>query len=700
MKMRKIFYVMSFLLAFVACKSGNEVSNPLLSEFNTPFNTPPFNKIKYEHYMPAIDSSISEAKKEVESIINNPEKPTFENTIVALDRSGKRLNVVTNILFNLNSAETDTTIQRIVREASPKLTDYSNDINLNPDLFARVKRVWEMHDSLTLTPEQKTLLEKTYKDFERNGANLSEADKEKYREISKELADLSLQYEEHLLAETNAYTLNITKEEDLKGFPESLRDAAAQSAKEKGVDGWVITLDYPMYAPFMKYAENRELRKQLYIVRGSRCFKGNQNDNQEIVKRITSLRLELANLLGYPDYATFILENRMAENPEKVNKLLTDLTEASLPAAKKEVAEVQEYANQLGFNEEIQPWDFSFYSEKLKNSKYNYDEEELKPYFKLDNVINGVFLLANKLYDLKFMPNADIPVYNSDVKAYEVYDGSGKLMAILYLDFFPRPGKSGGAWMTSFRPQYKENGVDVRPFVSIVTNFTKPTDKQPSLLTHDEVTTFLHEFGHALHGMLSECTYASLSGTSVYRDFVELPSQIMENWALEKDYLDLFAVNYKTDEKIPQELVQKIIDSRNFLAGYNSIRQIGYGKIDMAWHTIRKPFTGSVDKFEKSIIDLIQVLPNVKGTNFSVAFDHIFGGGYAAGYYGYKWAEVLDADAFEMFKEKGIFNKEVAASFRKNILSKGGSEHPMVLYKRFRGQEPTVDALLKRSGLK
>lgn len=695
---KSILGIMIVLLA-VSCKEKVD-SNPLLSKFDTPFQTPPFNEIKHEHYMPALDSAISMARHEIDAIVNNRQEPTFENTIEALDQSGKLLADVSNILFNLNEAETDSVLQQIVVEASPKLTDFSNDINLNPELFKRVKAVWEKRDSLKLNPEQMMLLDKTYKGFVRNGANLSDSDKEKYRAISRELSELTVRFNQNVLAETNGYKLHITNQADLGGLPQSLIDAAAYTAKQQGLDGWVITLDYPMYGPFMKYADNRELRKQLYMAYGSRCFKGNDYDNQQIAKRIANLRLEMANLLGYPNYATFVLENRMAETPERVNEFIAELVDASLPAARIEVKEVEEFALQQGFKGNLERWDWSYYSEKLKNAKYSYNEEELKPYFQLEKVIEGVFLLANKLYGLTFLPNSNIPVYHPDVKAYEVYDGSGRFMAVLYLDFFPREGKSGGAWMTSFRSQYREKGKDVRPLVSIVANFTKPTDKQPSLLTFYEFTTFLHEFGHALHGMLSDCTYSSLSGTAVYRDFVELPSQIMENFAVEKEYLDQFAVHYQTGEKIPQELVQKIIASRNFQAGYFSVRQLGFGILDMAWHTITKPVNDDVDAFEKKVLDSIEVLPPVKGTNMSVAFGHIFEGGYAAGYYGYKWAEVLDADAFELFKQKGIFNREVAQSFRENILSKGGSEHPMELYKRFRGQEPSTDALLKRSGLK
>ncbi|KAB2869715.1 MAG: M3 family metallopeptidase [Bacteroidales bacterium] len=699
-RISKTITAMIIVLSVVSCNQEKQNENPLLAEFSTPFQTPPFDKIKHEHYVPAIDSAIAEAKGEIDRIINNSEEPTFENTIAALDASGRRLSMVSNILFNLNGAETDTVLQRIVREVSPKLTDFSNDVSLNPQLFERIKTVWNMRDSLNLTVEQKTLLDNSYKGFVRSGANLNDEDKEKFRAISKELADLSLQFSENLLAETNAYTLRIKDEKDLAGLPQSLIDAAALTAKDKGIEGWAFTLDYPMYGPFMKYAENRELRKELYTAYANRCFKGNEFDNQEIAKKIANLRLQRANILGFSNYANFVLEERMAKSSDNVNKFLQHLVDASIPATKLEVEELKKFAAEQGFKGSIERWDWSFYTEKLKMSKYSYNEEDVKPYFQLEKVIDGVFMLTNKLYGLTYKPNANIPVYHADVKAYEVYDESGKLISILYLDFFPRAGKSGGAWMTSFRSQYKEAGVDVRPFVSIVTNFTKPTEKDPSLLTFDEFTTFLHEFGHALHGMLTECTYSSVSGTSVYRDFVELPSQILENWATQKEYLDLFAVHYKTGEKMPQELIQKIIDSENFQAGYFSLRQLGFGILDMNWHSIEKPVTVSVDEFEKKSIGKFDVLPSVKGTNMSVGFGHIFEGGYAAGYYSYKWAEVLDADAFEVFKQHGIFDKETAKSFRDNILSKGGSEHPMELYKRFRGQEPTIDALLIRSGLK
>ncbi len=695
--LKPILFAMIFIFSVVAC---NNNTNPLLGDYKTPYQTPPFGQIKHEHYIPAVDSAISLARAEVDEIINSTDEPTFENTIVEMDKGGKKLSDITNILFNLNSCETDSTLQKIVREVAPKLTDFSNDINLNPKLFEKVKRVYEKNDTLNLSAEQKTLLDKTYKGFVRNGANLSESQKERYRVITRDLSDLSLQFDENLLAESNAYQLHITNADDLAGLPQSLIDAAAMVAKDKGKDGWMITLDIPMYLPFMKYSEKRELREQLFKAYNSKCFKGNERDNQNIIKRIVELRLEQAKLLGYENFSTFVLEERMAESSEKVNKFLKQLEDASIPAARRELEEVTAFAKKLGFTDKLQKWDWSYFTEKLKNQKYSYSEEELKPYFRLENVREGIFKLANMLYGLNFTLNKKISVYHPDVLAYEVTDESKKFIGVLYLDFFPREGKNGGAWMTSFRSQYKTDGQDVRPLISIVTNFTKPTDKDPSLLTFNEFSTFLHEFGHALHGLLSDVTYNSLSGTSVYRDFVELPSQIMENWAVEKNFLDLFAVHYQTGEKIPQELVDKIINSRNFLAGYASIRQLGFGILDMAWHSMNDPFTGNVNDFEKNQLKALDILPEVKGTNISTSFSHIFAGGYAAGYYSYKWAEVLDADAFSLFKEKGIFDKETANSFRTNILSKGGSEHPMILYKRFRGQEPTIDALLVRSGLK
>jgi peptidyl-dipeptidase Dcp len=698
--MRKItFLIMTTLIGFTltSCNSGGISSkNPLLEDFTIP----PFDQIEREHFIPAIDSAIVLARKDIDEIIENTNEASFDNTIEALAFAGIKLGNITTILFNLNYAETDTTLQKIVREVAPKLTDFQNDINLNEQLFTKVQTVYNNVDRSSLTPEQITLLDKTYKGFVRNGANLNEADKQKYREITRQLSETGLQFEENVLAETNAFILHLTSEDQLIGLPKSIVDAAAVTAKEKGLEGWIITLQMPTYIPFMKYSEKRDLREKLYKAYNSRAFNGNDNDNTELIKRIVNLRLELANILGYPNYAQYVLEQRMAESPAKVEAFLDELLKASIPFAKQELMEVQELAKSIGVDHNIEKWDWAFYTEKLKNKKFNFNEEELKPYFQLEKVKEGIFLLSNQLFGITFRPTTNIPVYHKDVSVYEVIDKDGSFLALLYLDFFPRDGKSGGAWMTSYRSQYKLNSEEVRPLISIVTNFTKPTTDTPSLLTFGEFTTFLHEFGHALHGIFANTTYPNLSGTSVYRDFVELPSQVLENWAIEKEFLDQFATHYQTNEPIPQEMVQAIIDSRNFLVGNLSIRQLSFGLVDMAWHSINKPFTGNVLDFEQKYMKQADVLPTVKGTAFSPGFSHIFGGGYAAGYYSYKWAEVLDADAYSLFKEKGIFCKESAQSLRDNILSKGGSEHPMVLYKRFRGHEPSIDALLERSGMK
>lgn len=684
-----------------SCNEGSKTSsNPLLGEYNTPYQTPPFDKIRHEDYKPAFDVAIQQAKAEVDSIADNKAEPTFENTIVALDGSGKLLDRVSNIFFNLNEANTDSTMQAIAQEVSPLLSDFSNDINLNERLFSRVKAVYDKRNDLGLDTEQMTLVEKTYRGFVKNGANLDSASKARYREVTRKLSELSLQFNKNVLAETNSYILHITDSSKLAGLPESALEAAAMVAKERNLDGWVFTLQQPSFLAFMKYADNRDLRKQLYIAYSTRGIRNKETDNREVIRQIVNLRLEMANLLGFKDYADLVLQDRMAESAEKVNNFLADLLKASKPVAENDVKEVEEYAHRHGFVGKIERWDWSYYSEKLRDEKYSLNDELLKPYFQLDKVREGIFTLAGKLYGLTFKENKSIPVYANDVTAYEVYNDSSKLIAILYLDPFPRAGKSQGAWMTSFRKQYKVDGKNVIPFIQVVTNFTKPTETKPALLTHYEVTTFLHEFGHALHGMLSDGTYNSLTGTSVYRDFVELPSQIMENWGLQKQWLDLFAVNYKTGEKIPAELVQKIIDSKNYLSGYSTVRQLSFGIVDMAWHSITEPFTGDVLAFEQKAMGPTELFPPVPHTAFSTAFGHIFAGGYAAGYYSYKWAEVLEADAFSLFEKNGIFDRATAESFRKNILSKGGSEHPMKLYVRFRGQEPTIDALLKKAGLK
>ncbi|HSO86120.1 MAG TPA: M3 family metallopeptidase [Draconibacterium sp.] len=678
----------------------NAQKNPLLEEFKTPHQTAPFKEIKNEHFIPAFQENIKQGEAEIEAIVNNQAAPTFENTVVALDGSGKLLYRTAGIFFNLMSSETNDELQKIAQEVSPMLTKFQNDITLNPVLFGKVKTVYSQKEKLNLNAEQQTLLENTYSNFIRQGANLSDEQKERFREISTELSKLSLTFNENVLKETNSYELNITDKSKLAGLPESALEAAAGLAKSKNKTGWLFDLNMPSYLPFMKYADNRELRKEMYLAYGSKSFKGNEFDNQENVKKIAALRLEMAHLLGYKNYADYALERRMAASPEGVYKLLDDLYEASFNKANQEKAEVRDYAKRNGFEGEIMPWDWTYYTEKLKVEKFDLNDEMLKPYFELSKVVDGVFGLATDLYGITFKPNSSIPVYNEEVIPYEVFDGDGKFLSVLYTDFHPRAGKQSGAWMNDFKGQWKENGVDSRPHITIVMNFTRPTESKPALLTFDEVETLMHEFGHALHGMLANSTYSGLSGTNVYRDFVELPSQIMENWAVEKEFLDRFAVHYQTGDKIPAELVQKIVDSQNYLAGYLSIRQLSFGYLDMAWHTQEKPFNGNIKDFEENAWAKTRIFPVIDEVCMSTQFGHLFAGGYAAGYYSYKWAEVLDADAFSIFKEKGLFNKEVAKSFRENILEKGGTEHPMILYKRFRGQEPTVDALLERSGLK
>ena len=673
--------------------------NPLLGKFNTPHETFPFDKIKNEHFLPALHEAIKQGKNDIEVITSNKTVATFENTILALDRSGSLVEKVSKIMFNLNSAETNDELQKIVKEASPLLSEYSNDITLNEKLFARVKSVYEHRNELGLDVEGKTLLEKTYKGFSRNGSNLGLEDKKKLREIDKKLSDLSLSFDEHILHETNDFVLEVNDEKDLAGLPDFVKEAAKETAKQKGKTGWAFTLQQPSYQPFITYSENRELRKKIFLAYNTRAFHKNANDNQDIVKQIVHLRHERAKLLGYKSHAAFVLEERMAENPEKVNKFLDELFTYAKPVADKQISELSAYAKTLGFKEDkLQRWDYGFYAEKLKKEKYSINDEMLKPYFKLENVIDGVFAVAKKLYGLHFKENKQIPVYHPDVKTYEVTDEKGNFVAVFYADFFPREGKRNGAWQTSFKDQSILNGVNIRPHASIVCNFTKPTATKPSLLTFDEVTTLFHEFGHGLHSMLSQCKYNGTSGTNVYWDFVELPSQILENWCYEKEALDLFARHYQTNAPIPQELIEKIKASANFMEGYVTMRQLSFGMLDMAYHSKDAEIT-DVGKFEKDAMEKTSLFPAIEGVNSSVAFSHIFAGGYSAGYYSYKWAEVLDADAFDYFKQKGIFNREVADSFKNNILSKGGSEAPMVLYKRFRGHEPSVKPLLKRAGL-
>jgi peptidyl-dipeptidase Dcp len=678
----------------------NGQQNPLLGNFNTPRQTAPFDKISIEHFLPAFHESIKQGEQEIKNIASNPEVPTFENTIEALENSGRLLSRTSGIFFNLLNAETSDELQQIAQEVSPLLTKFQNDITLNPILFEKVKSVYSQKEKLDLSVEQQTLLENTYLNFVRKGANLPDGQKEKFREISTELSQLTLKFDENVLKATNHYELHITDRDQLAGLPDSALEPAAGKAKEKNREGWVFDLTMPSYLPFMKYANNRGLRKELYLAYMSKSFGNNEFDNRENVRKIVNLRLELANLLGYPNYAAYVLERRMAMNAGEVFRLLDDLYEASFDVAIKEKTEVEKFAKENGFTDDIMPWDWSYYSEKLKIEKFDLDDEMLKPYFELGKVMEGVFGLATELYGISFSPNKNIPVYHDEVIPYDVMDSDGKFLSVLYADFHPRRGKQSGAWMNDFKAQWKENGTDSRPHITIVMNFTRPTETKPALLTFGEVETFLHEFGHALHGMLANSTYAGISGTNVFRDFVELPSQIMENWAVEKEFLDRFAVHYQTGEKIPAQLVEKIKASANYQAGYLTVRQLSFGYLDMAWHTVEKPFDGNVKEFEEKALEKTRIFPVIDKTCMSTQFGHLFAGGYAAGYYGYKWAEVLDADAFSLFQEKGLFNREVARSFRENILEKGGTEHPMVLYRRFRGQEPTVDALLKRSGLK
>lgn len=676
------------------------MNNPLLKPFETPFESIPFEKIKLEHYKPAIQKAIKLGKAEIEEIKNNNEKPSFKNTIEALERSGKLLDTISTIFFNLNSSETSDEMQKLAQELSPILTEYSNEIMMDEMLFKRIKSVYENNHSENLNPEQKMLLEETYTSYVNNGANLNTTDKEKLKKINTELSKLSLKYGENVLKDSNAFELIIENEEDLIGLPEDVKDAALLTAKSKGKENvWVFTLDYPSYIPFMQYSENRELRKKMFLAFGARAFKNNEYNNEEIVKKISELRLKKAHLLGFKSHADKTLQRRMAKSYDNVHKLLSELETHALKIVKNEIKEVQDLSDKLNGPKEIQRWDFSYYSEKLKKEKFNIDDEILKPYFKLENVIKGAYNTANKLYGITFTEINNIQKYHKDVITYEVKDENGEHLALFYADFFPREGKRNGAWMTSFKGQNKYDNKEQRPHVSIVCNFTKPTDKKPPLLTFDEVTTLFHEFGHALHGMFANGYYESLSGTSVYWDFVELPSQIMENWCYEKDCLDLFAKHYETNEPIPIDIVKKIKESANFLSAYQTLRQVSFGLLDMAWHNQTKMTKLSVSEFERKVMDELDVFPKVEGTNMSCSFSHIFQGGYSAGYYSYKWAEVLEADAYEYFEETGIFNKETANKFRDNILSKGGTQHPMELYKAFRGKEPSTQALLKKSGL-
>ena len=669
--------------------------NPLLNDFNTA----PFSKISNSDYKPAIEKAIEIAKVEIDEIIKNSEKPSFENTTVALDFSGEKLNRITSIFFNLNSAETNDEIQKIAQEVSPILSAFGNDITLNENLFKKVKSVFDVKKNLNLSSEQTMLLDKQYKSFARNGANLNEIDKTQLREIDAKLSKLSLKFGENVLAETNAFEMHLTNEDDVAGLPESVKEAAKEIAKSKDKEGYIFTLDHPSYVPFLTYADNRELRKKLAIAAGKKAFQDNEFNNEKVVLEIVNLRHQRANLLNYKTHAHFVLEERMAETPEKVIEFSNNLLEKAKPAALKEFKNLENYAKKLDGIDQLQKWDGGYYSEKLKKELFDLDQEILKPYFKLKNVIDGVFTIANRLYDLNFEEITTIDKYHEDVKTYNVTDTSGKFVAVFYADFHPRKGKRNGAWMTSYKSQQIKNEINERPHISIVCNFTKPTETKPSLLTFNEVTTLFHEFGHALHGMLADTTYNSLSGTSVSWDFVELPSQILENWCFEKEALELFAKHYETGETIPMKYVEKIKESASFHEGMQTLRQLSFGLLDMQWHGQNPTKITSVKEFENNAFSDTKLYPDVAENCMSTAFSHIFQGGYSAGYYSYKWAEVLDADAFEYFLEEGIFNKEVATKFKENILSKGGTEKPMELYKRFRGKEPKPDALLKRAGL-
>ena len=677
------------------------MDNPLLQ----PFDLAPFSKINNEHYLPAIKALIDITKQEVSLISKNPDTPTFKNTVEALENTGGALDRATSIFFNLNSAETNDQIQQIAQEVSPLLSNFSNDLLLNQELFKRVKTVYDHKQTYALSGEQQMLLEKQYKGFARNGANLSEQKKAQLRSIDTQLSKLGLSFGENVLAQTNAFELLLDKEQDLAGLPEGAKEAAKQVAAEKGKKGWVITLDYPSYVPFMKYAQNRALRKKLALAFGARAFQDKGQNNQQHVLDIVKLRHQRAQLLGYQSHAHFVLEDRMAQSPQKVHAFLNELLVKARAAAQKEFDELEAFAKKLDSIDQLQKWDSAYYAEKLKQEKFSLDDEQLKPYFKLENVINGVFTVASKLFDLEFKEDPTIDTYHPDVKTYRVLGTEGKLIAIFYADFHPRAGKRGGAWMTSYKPQQKidtpdgKGVINDRPHISNVCNFTKPTATKPSLLTFNEVTTLFHEFGHGLHGMLANTKYKGLSGTNVSWDFVELPSQILENWCYEKQTLELFATHYKTGEVIPMELIDKIKASATFHQGMQTLRQLSFGLLDMAWHGSDPSKITSVKDFENNAFGDTVLYPDTPNTCMSTAFSHIFQGGYSAGYYSYKWAEVLDADAFAYFKNEGIFNKKVASKFKDFVLSKGGTQDPMKLYIKFRGQKPNPDALLERAGL-
>lgn len=686
-------------LTTLSCTNKMKDNNPLLVKSENLYGAPAFDKFKNEHYKAAFEKAILLAKNKIESITAAPQEPTFENTIEALEFAGMELSAVSSIFFNLNEANTDSVMQDIALEVSPMITEYSNDIMLNVKLFEKVKSVYEKRASTNLTKEQIRLTEETYKGFARNGADLKGEARDKYREISTELSKLTLMFGQNVLAATNKFIMNLEDSSLLEGLPQFVIDGAAEEAKQRELNGWVFTLHGPSYGPFMQYSTNRELREKMWRANNSKSF-NDEFDNREIIQKIVELRMNRARLLGFTTHAQYVLENNMAGTPDKVNTFIEELLSKTIDPAKKEVAQITKYAKSKGFAGEIMPWDFGYWSEQYKNEKYAINDQMLKPYFRLESVEKAIFSLADSLYGLTFTQNNTIPVYHNDVKVFEVKDASGKFISLLYVDYFPRESKRGGAWMTTFRDQFFYNKVEHRPFVSLVCNFTKPTENTPSLLTFDEFTTLLHEFGHALHGMLAEGNYPSLTGTNVVRDFVELPSQIMENWATESEFLKSFAKHYETGEEIPQEIIKKIIDARNYLGGYSNVRQLTFAMNDMAWHNLSETSsTSDVMEFEKAATQKARVLPFIDSVCMSTSFGHIFSGGYSAGYYSYKWAEVLEADAFSLFKEKGIFNKEVAESFRANILSKGNLEDAAILYRNFRGRDPRPEALIEKFGL-
>lgn len=672
-----------------------QTDNPLLETWNTPHQTPPFSQIRTEHYAPAMRAAIKEAEANINIIIKQKEAPSFENTIVAMQTASEQLDRISSLLFNLNECNTDSAMQQIVMELTPELTRYENSVSMNEKLFARVKAVYEQRDKLELTTEQRTLLENTYKGFVRNGVNLSGRDKKIFAKNSERLAELSQKMNQNVLADNNNYILHITKERDLNGLPENVVAAARQEAAERDLDGWVFTLAYPSFGPFITYADNRNLREQMWRAYNSRGNRGNENDNNEIIREMTHLRYQQAKLLGYSNYSEYVLSNRMCETPAQLSKFFDQLLNASMPYAIQDLKDVSNYASRHGAKLPLQRWDFSYWSEKMKQDKYDFDEELLRPYFQLENVRQGIFNLYGRLYGLTFKEASDIDVYHPDVKVYEVYDGN-RFMAVLYLDMHPRASKRSGAWMTEFRNQSNIDGNEIRPLIQVVCNFSKPVGDKPALLSFSEVETFMHEFGHAMHGMLSDCTYPGVSGTNVKRDFVELPSQVMENWCYVPEFLNTFARHYQTGATIPMEYIQKIRAAEKYLAGWLCVRQLSLGLVDFAFHTITAPIQGPIEDFERA--HMKELLPPVQGTNTSTAFTHIFAGGYASGYYGYKWAEVLDADVFSKFKQNGIFDKATAEAFRNEVLSKGGTEHPAVLFRNFMGRDPKIDALLQRCG--